>query len=85
MLLIRGDTTVADIYLTEFMRAFTHFEFRSRTRTPRSLAAPGPQRTPGKADGVERIHLAPDDSWVARWYEPGSPRAKERLMFAAQN
>jgi phosphatidylserine/phosphatidylglycerophosphate/cardiolipin synthase-like enzyme len=30
MLIIRGDTAVADIYLTEFMRLFTHSEFRKR-------------------------------------------------------
>ena len=28
MLVIRGDTRVADIYLTEFMRLFTHMRFR---------------------------------------------------------
>lgn len=82
MLLIRGDTTVADIYLTEFMRAFSHFEFRAHTRTPRSLAAPGLERNRRTGAVAERLHLAPDDSWVARWYEPESPRAKERLMFS---
>jgi hypothetical protein len=28
MLIIRGDTRVADIYLGEFMRLFNHFYFR---------------------------------------------------------
>ncbi len=29
MLVIRGDTRVADIYLTEFMRLFMHFYFQT--------------------------------------------------------
>ena len=29
MLVIRGDTRVADLYLTEFMRLFMHFYFRT--------------------------------------------------------
>lgn len=47
MLLIGGDTRVADLYLTEFMRLFNHFQFRelaaarvaAQPRSPRALIA----------------------------------------------
>ncbi|MFG1922047.1 phospholipase D-like domain-containing protein [Cryptosporangium sp. NPDC048952] len=74
MLVIAGDTAVADIYLTEYMRLFTHYEFRYAV-TARPVAAPGQAITP-------RRSLTPDDSWVPRWYEPGSARAKERALFS---
>jgi phosphatidylserine/phosphatidylglycerophosphate/cardiolipin synthase-like enzyme len=32
MIVIRGDQRVADIYLTEFMRLFTHFRFRGKVQ-----------------------------------------------------
>ena len=37
MLVIRGDTRVADIYLGEFMRMFNHFFFRYQANRVRSL------------------------------------------------
>jgi phosphatidylserine/phosphatidylglycerophosphate/cardiolipin synthase-like enzyme len=79
MLVIRGDTAVADVYLTEFMRLFTHYEFRysvARRRPRRGLGAEPQQAVTG------RRTLYPDDSWVPRWYKPGSPREKERRLFA---
>lgn len=80
MLVIRGDTAVADIYLTEFMRLFTHYEFRYAVTRRRPLLG----RTPPEAgQGVTaRRHLATSDVWVRRWYVPGSPREKERRLFA---
>jgi phosphatidylserine/phosphatidylglycerophosphate/cardiolipin synthase-like enzyme len=80
MLVIRGDTAVADVYVTEFMRMFTHYEFRyavsNRARAPATgLAEAGQPVTP-------RQFLAPDSRWVSRWYEPGSARDKERRLFA---
>jgi phosphatidylserine/phosphatidylglycerophosphate/cardiolipin synthase-like enzyme len=69
MLVIRGDTRVADIYLGEFMRLFNHFRFRQ------VLAAVG-------GDARERPHLTADDAWLRPYYRPGSFRAKERAVFA---
>jgi phosphatidylserine/phosphatidylglycerophosphate/cardiolipin synthase-like enzyme len=79
MLVIRGDTAVADVYLTEFMRLFTHYEFRHslRKRVPRRT-----ELAVREQPVTARRHLAPDDSWVSRWYEPGSARDKERRLFA---
>lgn len=69
MLVIKGDTRVADIYLGEFMRLFNHFYARnlvSRQRDP-SLS--------------RETHLKPDDSWREVHYREG-PQQKERLYFA---
>lgn len=82
MLVIRGDTDVADIYLTEFMRVFTHFEFRARTRTPRRAPAPGPE-SDAQPPKSRRYHLKESASeWVTPWYVAGSSRAKERRSFS---
>jgi phosphatidylserine/phosphatidylglycerophosphate/cardiolipin synthase-like enzyme len=71
MLIIRGDTRVADIYLGEFMRLFSHFKRRG-------LAA--------AADTAEEqkkfIYLCTDDSWTAPFYKSGSAKMKERLLFS---
>ena len=80
MVVIRGDTRVADIYLTEFMRLFDHYRLRAKAESPKSAPPPGPQ-APAAANAA-KIHLAVDDSWTADYYVAGSPRAKERAMFA---
>ena len=77
MLVIRGDTDVADVYLTEFMRLFTHYEFRARV-----AAQPGSAGTAAPGVTTGRRYLDPTSTWVSRWYEAGSARAKERQMFA---
>ena len=74
MLIIRGNTRVADIYLGEFMRLFNHFYFRyhaSRIRRRRLTAS---QRT--------RSFLHEDDSWTDRYFRPESVKMKQRLLFA---
>ncbi len=68
MLIIRGDTRVADIYLGEFMRLFNHFKFREFANRQAS----------GDTDGF----LIPDDSWRAPYFEADSMKAKERQYFA---
>jgi phosphatidylserine/phosphatidylglycerophosphate/cardiolipin synthase-like enzyme len=78
MLLIRGNTAVADVYLTEFMRLFTHYEFRyalTKSHTPTARPLTGQAVT-------ARHTLATDDTWAHRWYQPGSARDKERRLFA---
>jgi hypothetical protein len=52
MLVIRGDTRLADIFFGEFMRLFTHFRFRGHTKTPNTYPAPGPG-TPRSALALE--------------------------------
>lgn len=78
MLVIRGDTAVADVYVTEFMRMFTHYEFRHAVAKSRQRGA-----VPVTAQAITgRRHLTTDDSWALRWYQPDSARAKERRLFA---
>jgi phosphatidylserine/phosphatidylglycerophosphate/cardiolipin synthase-like enzyme len=79
MLVISGNPRVADIYLGEFMRLFTHFRFRAMTRTPNERPAPGPLAPSPPRRG--RRYLRNDDSWARRFYVKDSPREKERLLF----
>lgn len=72
MLLIQGDTRVADIYLGEFMRLFNHFYTRYWMQVNRT-AETAPSR-----------YLVPDDSWTAEYYVKDSPKAKERLYFSGK-
>lgn len=71
MLLIRGDKRVADIYLGEFMRLFSHFRRRA-------LAA----RVRTKSQKSRFLYLCVDDSWTAPFYASGSAKIKERLLFS---
>jgi phosphatidylserine/phosphatidylglycerophosphate/cardiolipin synthase-like enzyme len=68
MLLIRGDTRIADIYLGEFMRVFNHFYFRYLQQKLHT-------------DEARTAYLAPDDSWIARYYNRATPSYKQRLLF----
>jgi phosphatidylserine/phosphatidylglycerophosphate/cardiolipin synthase-like enzyme len=69
MLLIRGDTRVADIYLTEFDRIFTHFYFRDIAG---ELA--------GK-DDEKAIFLDEKNQWTDEYFLPGHLKTNRRLMF----
>lgn len=71
MLIIRGDTRVADIYLGEFMRLFNHFYFRMVVNA-----------LPKKSEEVSSGKLKPNDSWRTQYYKKGSVKQKERLYFA---
>jgi phosphatidylserine/phosphatidylglycerophosphate/cardiolipin synthase-like enzyme len=79
MLVIRGDTRVADIYLGEFMRLFTHFRFRGKTNTRETQPIPS-RDTPGPPAG-KKLYLRDSDAWARRFYVKDSPREKERLLF----
>jgi phosphatidylserine/phosphatidylglycerophosphate/cardiolipin synthase-like enzyme len=95
MLVIRGSTRVADLYLGEFMRLFNHFEFRSRVAADRangrgpelaggltSAAAGGAAVTPtGEATTAAFRHLVPTPTWAWEHYVPGWRRTRERELF----
>lgn len=74
MLVIRGDTRVADIYLTEFNRLFNHYYFRSVTEATRFR----PDTATATADS---LFLAEDDTWQAR-YAPGTLKSKRLAIYA---
>ncbi|HJS37494.1 MAG TPA: phospholipase D-like domain-containing protein [Burkholderiales bacterium] len=74
MLVIRGDRRVADIYLGEFMRSYSHHAFRESVR--RNLAA-------GRnVDEWKPQFLAPEDSWLAPYFRPGSALELRRRYFS---
>jgi len=73
MLVIQDDTRVADIYLGEFARLFNHFYFRYIANLLRTDEA-SPDRS--------HAFLKPDDSWTEKYYQPGSIKEKQRLLFA---
>jgi phosphatidylserine/phosphatidylglycerophosphate/cardiolipin synthase-like enzyme len=68
MLIIQGDTRVADVYLGEFMRLFNHFYSRYLFNQP--------------GDQGGSIYLAGDDSWSADYYVKDSAKSHERLYFS---
>jgi phosphatidylserine/phosphatidylglycerophosphate/cardiolipin synthase-like enzyme len=72
MLVIRGNTRVADIYLGEFMRLFSHYAFREAVKIA--------QETRGAEWHPQ--NLVPDDSWQAEYFEEGNDRFLRRRYFA---
>jgi phosphatidylserine/phosphatidylglycerophosphate/cardiolipin synthase-like enzyme len=73
MLLIRGDTRVADIYLTEFDRIFRHFYFRN---VANEIEAKG-----GDAEGA---FLDETSDWTDGYFKPGRLKTRRREMFFAE-
>jgi phosphatidylserine/phosphatidylglycerophosphate/cardiolipin synthase-like enzyme len=69
MLIIRGDTRVADIYLGEFMRLYRHFAFRDWLSN-----SPDPQT-------AEVSHLDEKDTWW-KGYFGSSFASRQRAYFA---
>jgi phosphatidylserine/phosphatidylglycerophosphate/cardiolipin synthase-like enzyme len=79
MLIVRGDTAVADVYLTEFMRLFSAFRLRRRVEAKDGEAAPAP-KTVASVDGD--LYLDPSPRWADKYYEVDSPGKGERLLFS---
>jgi hypothetical protein len=72
MLLVRGNTRVADIYMTEFDRIFRHFYFRNIAN---ELAGSE------SSDHAVSIFLDETDGWSERYFQPGTLKSNRRLMF----
>lgn len=73
MLIIRGDTRVADIYVGEFMRLFNHFYFRHQINKKQSN---------GNSDS---LYLDSTDKWKEPYYKNGSVKQSERLYFSGND
>lgn len=73
MLVIRGDTRVADIYLGEFMRLYSHYAFRETVA-----------RAKAQGDTLfQPARLTPDDTWqTSDYFTPGDDRFLRRRYFA---
>lgn len=76
MLLIRGNTRVADIYMTEFDRVFRHFYFRD-IANEMAAAKTG--------DDEKAIFLDETDKWTDSYFLPGHQKTNRRLMFFGPN
>jgi len=72
MLLIRGNTHVADVYLTEFTRLFNHFYFRHIAQL---------RAREGTHDPARAAILDPSDGWVDRHFRDGSFHCRRRELF----
>jgi phosphatidylserine/phosphatidylglycerophosphate/cardiolipin synthase-like enzyme len=71
MLVIRGDTRVADIYLGEFMRLFNHHYFRYLAR-----------KLGWDLRGGGSVALLNDsDAWTERYFDAAKPSFKQRQLF----
>jgi phosphatidylserine/phosphatidylglycerophosphate/cardiolipin synthase-like enzyme len=71
MLVIRGDTRVADIYLGEFMRIYAHYAFREAVAISRKRGE----------TSWHPNHLATDASWQSDYFTPGDDRDLRRRYF----
>jgi hypothetical protein len=69
-LVVRGDTRIADIYATEFMRMFEHYHFRAAKKKA--------------GDAASVITLSETDDWSAKYYVAGSSEALDRMLFAGK-
>src|SRR5439155_2931472 len=76
-LLVRGNTAVADIYATEFMRMYEHYHFRASVAKAKEAA-----KKAGKKPADRPISLREDDTWSAPSYVADSKEALDRRLFA---
>lgn len=70
MLVIRADKRIADIYLGEYMRLYSHYAFRETVEKKWN----GSAWNPG--------HLEPTDAWIEGYFKPDSERDSRRRYFA---
>jgi phosphatidylserine/phosphatidylglycerophosphate/cardiolipin synthase-like enzyme len=73
MILVRNDQRVADIYLGEFVRLYSHYAFREAVAIAQAQ---------GAGNKWQPNYLAPDDSWLPGYYAAGHQRYLRRLYFA---
>ncbi len=74
MVIVQGDTDLADVFLGEFLRLFDHFQFRE---------AVDAQVAAGKgAKGTISPFLVSTDKWTAPFFKEGSVHFLERELFA---
>jgi phosphatidylserine/phosphatidylglycerophosphate/cardiolipin synthase-like enzyme len=67
VLVFRGDTAVADVYVADFMRMFEHYWFRSRKDQ--------------KLEAHQIFALKDTDAWSEKYFTPGTREQRDRLAF----
>ncbi len=84
MLVIKGNTMVADIYLGEFMRIWNHFYFRDIATRYALIEAKKLKTTKAEEKEIGEIvspYLAPDDSWTNDYFGASFRKTQERELF----
>jgi hypothetical protein len=71
MLIIRGDTRVADIYFGEFMRLWQHYRYRTIVNDQSK-----------KGDESHPNYLVPDSSWTDDFYKRGTVKFAKRTLLS---
>lgn len=74
-IVFRGNTALADIYTTEYMRMFEHYHFRA-------FQAKAEKKRKTKGAPKTTLSLVEDDSWTAPFYVAGSHEEFDRMTFA---
>lgn len=75
MILVRGSTRVADIYMTEFDRLFRHFYFRD-------VANEAAMKGKNKKKDDSKIYFLDDKfKWTNSYFYPGGFKTRRREMF----
>jgi len=75
-IVVVGDEYVNDVYLTEFMRLFSHFAFRAAQTKQTQKTAEAHGAVP------DVIYLQDSDDWFARFYQANSSESPERKYFS---
>jgi phosphatidylserine/phosphatidylglycerophosphate/cardiolipin synthase-like enzyme len=84
MLIIKGNTMVADIYLGEFMRLWNHFYFRdiaNRYAKVNAIKKSPAAAKDKKIPAAYSPYLTADDSWTDAYYGKNFRKTQERLLF----
>jgi phosphatidylserine/phosphatidylglycerophosphate/cardiolipin synthase-like enzyme len=74
MIVVRDDRRVADIYLGEFMRLYSHYAFREAVRIAKAQGEDPDEWRPN--------FLVPDDTWQKDYFKVGHQRFFRRRYFA---
>jgi phosphatidylserine/phosphatidylglycerophosphate/cardiolipin synthase-like enzyme len=81
MLLIQGNKAVADIYMGEFMRLFSHYAFRESLQFKPHLS---------QTEALKRKHLIETPDWIngfgpgSGYFDAGTDRSLRRLYFSGK-
>jgi len=78
MLVIRGDTRIADIYFGEYLRLYSHYAFREAVKIAMA------KKKAGTPEEWTPQFLVDDDSWMAPYFDPDDRSARDtrRKYFA---
>jgi phosphatidylserine/phosphatidylglycerophosphate/cardiolipin synthase-like enzyme len=71
MVVIRGDTRIADIYFGEYLRLYTHYAFREAVKIYME------KKKAGKPEDWKPQFLVADDSWMAPYFDPHDRSARD--------